>query len=215
MWIHMGKEVIMVSNITSSDNSSSLQAMMAEMQKKMKAADTDGIQGLSKDELASIDTSGDSGGAAFIKSLTSQFDKLDSDLDGQLSSSEVAAARPHHHGHMGPPPGLEGLLEADTDGTEGLSKDELSSVNTSNDTVQTNFVNTLVKNFKTIDTDGNGQLSQREMMAYMSDNSQSTTQASNLGSQAGAFASSFIQKLIEGYKSGGFSGLASSVSVAG
>lgn len=204
----------MVSTINCGDNSSSIQAMMAEMQKKLNTADTDGIKGLSKDELASIDTSGDSGGASFIKSLSTQFDKLDSDGDGQLSSSEIAAARPHH-GHMGPPPGLENLLNADTDGTEGLSKDELSSVDTGGDQVQANFVNTLVKNFKTIDSDGNGQLSQREIMASMSDNAQSTSQASSLGSQAGAFANSFIQKLIEGYKSGNYSGLTSSVNVAG
>lgn len=86
--------------------SGGIEQLMLAMYQKMSAADTDGITGLSKDELSSIDTGNDVGGARFLKMLSNQFDKIDADGNGQLSSDEIAAARPHR-GHMGPPPGLQ------------------------------------------------------------------------------------------------------------
>lgn len=94
----------MVSSI-SSNSDDSIQLLMAQMFQKMKSADTDGIAGLSKDELSSIDSSNDVGGSAFLKSLTDQFSSLDADKNGQLSSEEISKARPSEP--MGPPPGMD------------------------------------------------------------------------------------------------------------
>lgn len=94
----------MVSSISSTANDS-IQLMMAQMFQKMNAADTDGTAGLSKAELSSIDSGNDLGGSAFLKSLSSQFDSIDADGNGQLSASEIASAKPPS-GPMGPPPGL-------------------------------------------------------------------------------------------------------------
>lgn len=93
----------MVSSISSND-SDSLKEMMALMYQKMGAADTDGISGLSKDELTSIKTGDDVDGASFLNSLLDQFDQLDSDKNGQLTNSEIATASPSEP--LGPPPGL-------------------------------------------------------------------------------------------------------------
>lgn len=68
---------------------------------KLTAADTDGTSGLSKVELSSIDTGNDSGKANFIKNLTTNFDKIDTNADGQLSQAEITASKP-----VAPPPGL-------------------------------------------------------------------------------------------------------------
>lgn len=247
----------MVSTINgaASDN---IQLMMSQMFQKMQSADTDGISGLSKSELSSIDSSNDAGGTAFLKSLTNQFDKLDSDGDGQLSKSEIASAKPPEGG---PNQGgdakskIEDLLEkllqealqamasstsgtastssdsattesassttsaikpfdlstADTDGTEGVSLSELKSVDTSNDTKKANFINDLVKNFDSIDSNGDGQLSKSEVKAAMPPPpQQQTTTAdnylnnslSNFGDSFSKLSSNFIQKLINTYQSG-------------
>lgn len=72
--------------------SGSIQQIISEMYKKMKAADTDGITGLSKKELASIDANDNIVGSAFLQALTEQFDKLDADKNGQLSQSDMETA---------------------------------------------------------------------------------------------------------------------------
>lgn len=59
----------------------------------LSSADTDGVSGLSKDELASINTNHHRGRAHFIKNLTNNFDKFDTNQDGQLSMDEIAASR--------------------------------------------------------------------------------------------------------------------------
>lgn len=122
----------MVSNI-SSTASDSIQLMMAQMYQNMKAADTDGTAGLSQDELSSIDTSGDQSGAAFLQSLSRQFDALDADGDGQLSNSEISNAKPTI-GPMGPPPGMTiaGSVESadstsSTDSAKNLMQDLIDS----------------------------------------------------------------------------------------
>ena len=78
----------MVTGIIGS-SSNQIQQLMAEMMKKMKSADTDGTSGLSKNELSSINTDNDPGGARFLKELSKNFDKIDSNSDGQLSKSEI------------------------------------------------------------------------------------------------------------------------------
>lgn len=224
----------MVSTI---NNNNSIQLMMAQMFQKMQTADTDGTKGLSKDELSSIDSGSDVGGAAFLKSLTNQFDELDADGNGQLSESEIASAKPPE----GEPvsgskkrDSIEELVEkllqealqamsdkfkhtsnettsnsvqkvdlstADTDGTKGLSVAELSSVDTSKDAGKANFVNNLISNFKTLDKDGDGQLTQNEIQA-----AKTTSQmelGSEIGKTLGQLSAAFAQKLISSYQGSG------------
>ena len=259
----------MVSSINGTDDES-MKQMMALMFQKMGAADTDGTKGLSKSELSSIDAGDDSGGSAFLKSLSDQFDELDTDANGQLSSDEIAKAKPPEP--MGPPPGLaiessddsssysdllEQIIEAskesfvssfddsndtatdaskaesliasaDSDGSSGLSLDELSSADSSGSNGKTGFVNDLIKNFDNYDLDGDGQLSKSELETAMPDgpfsrqeekaiveNSDSNSifskfesSLSNLGS------SSLIQKLISSYQSGDFADILSSLNIA-
>lgn len=52
---------------------------------------------------------------------------------------------------------------ADTDGTAGLSKSELSSVDAGSDVGGSAFLKSLTDQFDQIDTDGNGQLSKNEI----------------------------------------------------
>lgn len=104
----------MTTSINCSD-SDSIKQMMALMFQKMKAADADGTSGLSKSELSSIDAGEDFGGADFLKSLNAQFDSLDADGNGQLSTKEIASAKPLS-GPMGPPPGLN--ITSDEDSTD-------------------------------------------------------------------------------------------------
>lgn len=94
----------MVSSISDND-SNDIQQLMLAMYQKLNSADTDGVKGLSKDELASIDTGDDFGGAAFLNSLKAQFDKLDANGDGQVSESEISAVKPPEV-QLGPPPGM-------------------------------------------------------------------------------------------------------------
>lgn len=276
----------MVTGINSA-NSGEMQLMMAQFYQKLNAADVDGTKGLSKDELSSIDTS-DAGGSAFLKSLTDQFSKLDADSNGQLSSSEIAQAKPSVR-PMGPPPGLNlestdeadvtgsvsstdttsaatstdsdesikellqklmseifekladgisgekksssdssdsttkpvDLASADTDGVTGLSTSELSSIKTSNNAGAKDFINSLINDFKSLDKDGNGQLSQREIDALKSSTTKTETASSklenslsNLGSNLGSASSAFMGKLISSYQNGNLSNLASSLSLA-
>lgn len=109
------RRLTMVSSISSSE--SNIQQMMALMLQQMGSADTDGISGLSKTELSSVDAGGDIGGSAFLKSLTEQFDSLDTDGSGQLSSEEISKAMPPK-GAMGPPPGLPIDSDGDSDLTD-------------------------------------------------------------------------------------------------
>lgn len=102
----------MVNSINSTD-SDGLQLMMAQMYQKVNAANTDGIAGLSKSELSSIDMGNDKGGAAFLKSLSDQFDSLDADGNGQLTAKEVSSAK-LPTGPFGPPPGMK-IESSDSD----------------------------------------------------------------------------------------------------
>lgn len=95
----------MTAGIQSTDTDN-LQLMMAQMYQKLNAANTDGISGLSKKELSSINPGEDVGGATFLKSLTEQFDALDKDANGELSAQEIFPSD-NLSGQMGPPPGLD------------------------------------------------------------------------------------------------------------
>lgn len=95
----------MTASINATD-SDSLQMMMMQMYQKINAADKDGISGISKKELSSIDMGDDVGGAAFLKSLNEQFDALDKDQNGELTAKEILPQN-LQNSQMGPPPGLE------------------------------------------------------------------------------------------------------------
>ena len=95
----------MVSSISSNDLSDIHQAML-EMYQKMGAANTDGNAGLSKSELSSIGSTSDIGDSSFLKSLTAQFDEIDTDRNGQISGKEISEIKAIQ-GAMGPPPGME------------------------------------------------------------------------------------------------------------
>ena len=206
----------MVTGIIGS-SSNQIQQLMAEMMKKMKSADTDGTSGLSKNELSSINTDNDPGGARFLKELSKNFDKIDSNSDGQLSKSEIDAAKPAKNSQMGPPPGMfiNDISSSDTDGTSGLSKDELSSVDTGNDKGKANFIDNLMKNFDKIDSNSDGQLSQSEIEAakpdknsqmgpppppsMSSENTDSSSSSSSNSSQISSLLDLFTKQSLNSY----------------
>lgn len=58
---------------------------------------------------------------------------------------------------------MQNMSAADTDGTKGLSLEELSSIDTQNDVGGAAFLNSLKEQFESLDADGNGQLSSDEI----------------------------------------------------
>lgn len=203
----------MVSSLSSS-NSSYLQELMAQMMNKMSAADTDGTAGLSKTELSTIDTGDDQGGNGFLKALQNNFKKMDTDGNGELTSEEFEAAKPPK-GKMGPPPGMsiENLTSTgDKDGVEGLSKDELSSINTNDKNGTANLIDNLIENFDALDTNQDGQLSAEEIQAEKPEEPTKKAESATSGStqddsafenakdQIGKFSDFFVKQLVNAYK---------------
>lgn len=88
MLIMGDKEAFMVSGVNSIDTDS-VKKMLADIYNKMSVSDIDGKAGLSQAELASVNPGNDLNTAAFQKVLTEQFDRLDTDKDGQLTESEL------------------------------------------------------------------------------------------------------------------------------
>lgn len=81
----------MVSSINNT-GLASIKQVITEMYLKMKAADTDGTNGLSKNELGSIDSGNSVVGKAFLDALQEQFDKIDADENGQISENDMKIA---------------------------------------------------------------------------------------------------------------------------
>lgn len=110
------------------------------------------------------------------------------------------------------------LNKADTDGTAGLSKSELSSIDADNKTGAA-FLKSLQEQFDALDKDGDKQLSSNEIASLKPNNPLSTQDVSSLASSAGEslgrLTTSFVQKLLDSYKNGGLSSLASSINIAG
>lgn len=251
----------------------SIQLMMSQMMQKMTTADADGSKGLSKSELSSIDTNDGSGGAAFLKSLSDQFDALDTNGNGELSANEITKAKSplctinlpegftlepksedisdssststtdsttsccsnsnetiqdliqkimlkvtesltnntdsdknkNEAENIFEAKTVKSLSSADTDGTKGLSKTELSSIDTSDGSGKSKFINNLIKNFDSLDANGNGQLSSGEILGSHNQNTLSFGQASG----------EFLSKLISNYNTNGLSSIASSIGMAG
>lgn len=131
-------------------NEDSIQMMMAQLYSKMNAADTDGTAGLSKDELSSVNAGGDDLSNMFLKSLTSQYDKLDEDKDGQLNASEISKALPQEP-QLGPPPGMN--LDGSDDVVSQMAEKFLQnkSDNSIKDSVKdlaSSFVQKLIDSYK-------------------------------------------------------------------
>ncbi len=103
----------MVSEINSNDE---LQMLMLKMQSKMHQADTDGLKGLSKSELASVDAADNLDAQEFLKILTEKFDDVDKNKDGQLTSEEVLKSALQQP--LGPPAGL--FLEKDGENNKNI-----------------------------------------------------------------------------------------------
>lgn len=71
---------------------------------KIKAADTDGKEGLSKDEILALSESLKADGKAispFMNKLLENFDKLDKNSDGQLSKDDLLAMKSQGGGFHG------------------------------------------------------------------------------------------------------------------
>ncbi|MEI8377435.1 MAG: hypothetical protein WCF95_02755 [bacterium] len=177
----------MVSNISGNAGLGAMQQMMAAMQKKMKAADTDGKEGLSKTELASIAKGEDKGAAHMASELSNNFDKIDKNGDGQATDEEIKAARPEKP--MGPPPGmmLAGLPPPPPSGkTESTSN----------------------KTYDKLDTNEDGEVSIQERIAG-EDAEKASSGSSNSDLKNNSGVSSYISKLLSNYQ-GNSSELASS-----
>lgn len=196
----------MVSSISSTANDS-IQLMMAQMFQKMNAADTDGTAGLSKAELSSIDSGNDFVGSAFLKSLSSQFDSIDADGNGQLSASEIASAKPPS-GPMGPPPGLnldsmdstsstgstasanataksienwlEKMLKELVDSFEKKVDSTASKDQTTNENSSNASIASAINSLSSADTDGISGLSQGELLSITSDDAGKANFINNL-----------------------------------
>ena len=79
-------------------------------------ADTDKSGGLSLDELTA-ESSKLGGGTTDSSSLAKLFDKLDTNKDGSLDSSELQSAFQHHHHHHDSQVQSASSTDASTDGT--------------------------------------------------------------------------------------------------
>lgn len=115
--------------------------LMAEVMQKMNAADTDGVKGLSKDELSSITSVSGSGGNSFIESLNQRFEEIDGDANGQLTFDEIAKSKISEE-PMGPPPGLD----IDSEQAEELDKTLVGKTEqTSSETSKENMLDKIIQ----------------------------------------------------------------------
>lgn len=81
-----------------------IEKLLAQTYQKFNAADVDGASGLSRAELASISSEGNSTQDKFIDLLIDQFSELDLNSDNQLSKKEIAEVEAFN---MGPPAGFK------------------------------------------------------------------------------------------------------------
>lgn len=104
------------------------------------------------------------------------------------------------------------VSKADTDKDGALSMDELSKVDTSENQKETNLVDELIRSFKTLDTNCDGELSIKEMqelikrkafsqqeLADMSENSDQLSSISSVADSTGKISSLLADKLISSY----------------
>lgn len=107
---------------------------------------------------------------------------------------------------------------ADTNASNSISMEELFSIDTGNTSGNTDFINNLMNNFTSYDSDGNGELSQSELKAATLTKDLQQTSAitnseeatNNITNSIRNLSSSFVQKLMDNYQNGNLSNLASS-----
>lgn len=157
---------------------------------------------------------------AFLENFTESFDK-------EAKSKSAAEQKEMIKGVM---------AVGDTDQSGGLTVDELKAIDTKGNSEQASFINNIINNFSTYDTDGNGEISMDELqdkiltkdfsihdiakMAQEMKNSASSTdsistKAGEFGNILGSSSAKFVDKLLYAYQnSGGISGLASAYSAS-
>lgn len=86
--------------------------------------------------------------------LADNFEAIDADGDGELSASELTAAR--EGGRQRVKEKADRIKDADVDGNRAISIDEASAAG----------MQRLVDNFDRIDADGDGEITRREMRAF-------------------------------------------------
>ena len=146
----------MVSGINQTDDKS-LQLLALQMQEKINNADTDGISGLSRKELSSINTDDNLDAEAFLKTLSKEFDKLDKNQDGQLSTDEILNSS--FKEQLGPPLGfsfepLNGKKDVQSFAAKALNKinEDVKGSELKNEIFKTasNFFQNLIDNYKDV-----------------------------------------------------------------
>ena len=121
-----------------------MQQIRQQMQQKFQAADTDGVTGLSQEELSSLSEQFKSEGkenTPFVDKLQENFEQFDSNSDGQLTKDEVQSGMeaagmrpPGGHPPGGPPPGMfeddmqGGIMSQATDEEESYIDKLLESI---------------------------------------------------------------------------------------
>lgn len=152
---------------------------------------------------------------AALESFAKSFDKADMDKDAKKKEQMK-----------------ELMSEADTDKSGGLSLKELSSVDTTQSKDKAKLVDDLIKQFKGLDKDGNGELSMDEMQELLkqkefsiqelggmhkSMNNENSPADSTENSPSGALGQATLatlQKFLSAYQYNAIAGQAPSVSVS-
>lgn len=148
-----------------------------------------------------------------LKKLMSEiFEKLADGISGEKKSSSDSSDSQSKTADS---------VSTDTNGAKkGVSLSDLSSIKTNTNAGATDFINSLMNDFKNLDTDGDGKLSQSELAALKTNSGAETASSklgndlSSLGSTLGSASSAFMGKLISSYQNGNLSNLASSLSLA-
>lgn len=148
---------------------------------------------------------------AALESFAKSFDKADMDKDAKKKEQMK-----------------ELMSEADTDKSGGLSLKELSSVDTTQSKDKAKLVDELIKEFKGLDKDGNGELSMDEMQELLKQKEFSIQElggmhkaltsenppVNSLSPDLGQATLATLQKFLSAYQYNEIAGQASSVSMS-
>ncbi len=127
------------------------------------------------DQISTSDTSDSA-------SVDTIFTTLDSDSDGKITKSEMTTGLTKLAAELDSQFNQSRLGGASSTDTSGYTKDELSSLIQEigdTDSQRTTLMSSIVSNFDTVDTDGNGKVSDTEAMAYDQSLQASSTTSSN------------------------------------
>lgn len=144
---------------------------------------------------------------AALESFAESFDKADMDKDAKKKEQLKAL-----------------LSEADTDNSGGLSLEELSAVDTSQDADKAKLVDALIDQFKSLDKDRSGELSINEMQELLKKKEFSIQELGGMykaaneqdspGDNLGHASLTILQKFLSAYQYNEIAGQAPSVSVS-